>query len=94
MGASVKITARIPPALAAEMDRLVKAGYYSNRSDVIKEALREFLMRRKPLMDEVPEKEYIKAAEKIVEPLLAEDWESKSDEYWDRVNGVRYEPGV
>ncbi|ANF22634.1 ribbon-helix-helix domain-containing protein [Thermococcus piezophilus] len=92
MGASVKITARIPPALVAEIDRLVQAGYYSSRSEVIKEALRDFIMRNKFLPKETKDEEYLKAIQKMVEPILAEDWESEADEYWSEVKGVKYEP--
>ncbi len=94
MGTSVKVTARIPPALAAEIDRLVKAGYYSNRSEVIKEALRDFLVRKRALIEEASEEEFIRLAKGTSEPLLAEDWESEADEYWDGLKGVRYEPEV
>ncbi|WP_297509000.1 ribbon-helix-helix domain-containing protein [Thermococcus sp.] len=92
MGTSVKITARIPPALAAEIDRLVNAGYYSNRSEVIKEALRDFLVRKRALIEEASEEEFIRLAKRAIEPLLAEDWESEADEHWDKIKGVRYEP--
>lgn len=92
MGASVKITARIPPALAAEIDRMVQAGYYSNRSEVIKEALRDFVMRNKLPSKESKDEAYLKAIQRMVEPILAEDWESDADEYWSDVKGVRYEP--
>ncbi|WP_460040805.1 ribbon-helix-helix domain-containing protein [Thermococcus atlanticus] len=88
----MKITARIPPALAAEIDRLVQAGYYSSRSEVIKEALRDFIMRNKLLPKEIRDEEYLKAIQKMVEPILAEDWESEADEYWSEVKGVKYEP--
>ena len=92
MGTSVKVTARIPPALAAEIDRLVKAGYYSNRSEVIKEALRDFLVRRRGLIEEASEEEFLHRAKRAIKPLLAEDWESEADEHWDKTKGVRYEP--
>ena len=94
MGTSVKITARIPPALAAEIDRLVNAGYYSNRSEVIKEALRDFLVRKRALIEEASDEEFIRLAKRAIEPLLAEDWESEADEYWNKIKGVRYEPEV
>ncbi|ASJ07590.1 ribbon-helix-helix domain-containing protein [Thermococcus pacificus] len=91
MGTSVKITARIPPALVAEIDRLVNAGYYSNRSEVIKEALRDFLVRKRAIIEEAPDEEFIRLAKRAIEPILAEDWESEADEYWDKIKGVRYE---
>ncbi|MFX0116442.1 MAG: ribbon-helix-helix domain-containing protein [Candidatus Hodarchaeota archaeon] len=37
------IQARVPPRLIAELDRLVEAGYYKNRSEAIVDALRHFI---------------------------------------------------
>jgi len=58
MTTAIKISARIPPALAKEMDKLIEAGIYSNRSEIIKEALREFLLKKK--YSKAGEEEYAK----------------------------------
>jgi Arc/MetJ-type ribon-helix-helix transcriptional regulator len=74
----VKVSVRLPPKLAEEIDSLVKAGLFSNRSDLIKEAIRHYLMElKKELTDE--EKWRLKA----VEDVLKEDWESEEDSFWD-----------
>jgi len=44
MTTTVKVSARIPRGLAERMDRLIEEGLYSNRSEIIKEALRYFLL--------------------------------------------------
>ncbi|QDA32239.1 ribbon-helix-helix protein, CopG family [Thermococcus indicus] len=86
MATTVKVSARIPKGLAERMDRLIDEGIYSNRSEVIKEALRDFLLRRGPVGD-LEIEGYLRA----VEEVLKEDWESEADEYWDDVGGVPYE---
>jgi Arc/MetJ-type ribon-helix-helix transcriptional regulator len=74
----VKVSVRLPPKLAEEIESLVKAGLFSNRSDLIKEAIRHYLRElRKELTDE--EKWRLKA----VEDILKEDWESEEDSFWD-----------
>jgi len=90
MTTTIKISARIPSALAKEMDRLVEAGIYSNRSEIIKEALREFLMRKK--YSKSGEDEYAELMLKAIEPILAEDWDSEADAHWDDYRGIEYEP--
>jgi len=87
MATTVKVSARIPKGLAERMDRLIEEGFYSNRSEIIKEALRDFLLRRRPVEDSE-----IKGYLRAVEEILREDWESEADEYWDDVGGVPYEP--
>ena len=87
MATTVKVSARIPKGLAERMDRLIEEGFYSNRSEIIKEALRDFLLRRRPVEDSE-----IKGYLRAVEEILREDWESEADEYWDNVGGVPYEP--
>ncbi len=32
--------------------------------------------------------EFIKVMLRLIEPLLAEDWESEADEWWEQVGGV------
>ncbi|NJE08496.1 ribbon-helix-helix protein, CopG family [Thermococcus sp. M39] len=91
MATTVKISARIPPALAKEMDKLIEAGIYSNRSEIIKEALREFLLRKKYLKTHEDE-EFIQLMLRAVEPILAEDWNSEADAHWDNYGGIDYEP--
>ncbi|NJE03814.1 ribbon-helix-helix domain-containing protein [Thermococcus sp. MV11] len=87
MATTVKVSARIPKGLAERMDRLIEEGFYSNRSEIIKEALRDFLLRRMSIEDSE-----IKGYLRAVEEILREDWESEADEYWDDVGGVPYEP--
>jgi Arc/MetJ-type ribon-helix-helix transcriptional regulator len=87
MATTVKVSARIPKGLAKRMDRLVEEGLYSSRSEVIKDALRRFLLDER-LDEELERRAYLKAVEKI----LREDWESDADEYWDEVGGIPYEP--
>ena len=87
MATTVKVSARIPKGLAERMDRLVEEGLYSSRSEVIKDALRRFLLDER-LDEELERRAYLKAVEKI----LREDWESDADEYWDEVGGIPYEP--
>ncbi|WP_297470594.1 ribbon-helix-helix domain-containing protein [Thermococcus sp.] len=87
MTTTVKVSARIPRGLAERMDRLIEEGLYSSRSEIIKEALRDFLLRRRYRED--PE---IKGYLRAVQEILREDWESEADEYWDDVGGVPYEP--
>lgn len=82
MGTTVKVSARIPRGPAERMDSLIEQGIYPNRSEIIKEALREFLLRKRPRTAENSEiKPYLKA----VEGILRRDWESAADEYWDDV---------
>lgn len=89
MATTVKVSARIPPALAREMEKLIEAGIYSNKSEIIKDALREFLLKKKYL--QADESEYIKNMLKVVEPILTEDWESEADAHWDEYGGIDYE---
>ena len=90
MTTTIKISARIPPALAKEMDKLIEAGIYSNRSEIIKEALREFLLKKK--YSKAGEEEYAKLILRAIEPILAKDWNSEADAHWDDYGGIEYEP--
>ncbi|ALM75330.1 MULTISPECIES: ribbon-helix-helix domain-containing protein [Thermococcus] len=88
---SVKITVRIPAGIAKMIDELVEAGLYSNRSEVVKEALREFVLSKKipNAKSQDEDEEFIKSMLKVIEPILAEDWNNDPDDY---VGGVPYEP--
>jgi len=79
MATTVKISARLPSKIVEEIDRLVQSGVFSNRSDFIKEAVRHYLreMRREELTEEE------RWVLNMVQPVLAEDWNSKEDEFWD-----------
>ncbi|WP_068322031.1 ribbon-helix-helix domain-containing protein [Pyrococcus kukulkanii] len=44
MEATEKITVRFPKGLVREMDRLIQEGEFSSRSELIKEAVRLFLL--------------------------------------------------
>ena len=84
---TVKVSLRVPEPLLMEIDALVKSGFYSSRSEVMKEALREFIAKKKkPAKDD-----FIDVMLRAIEPLLAEDWNSEADEYWDNVGGIPYE---
>ncbi|WP_370519643.1 ribbon-helix-helix domain-containing protein [Thermococcus sp. JdF3] len=76
--AGVKVSVRLPPKLASEIDRLVEEGLFSNRSDFIKEAIRYYLRNVKESMEE--DEKWVLAA---VENVLREDWESEEDSFWD-----------
>ncbi|NJE02081.1 ribbon-helix-helix protein, CopG family [Thermococcus sp. JdF3] len=78
MTAGVKVSVRLPPKLASEIDRLVEEGLFSNRSDFIKEAIRYYLRNVKESMEE--DEKWVLAA---VENVLREDWESEEDSFWD-----------
>jgi Arc/MetJ-type ribon-helix-helix transcriptional regulator len=41
------INFRVPPKMAIEIDRLVEEDLYSNRSEILRSALREFLVNRR-----------------------------------------------
>ncbi|MGC9104785.1 MAG: ribbon-helix-helix domain-containing protein [Candidatus Methanodesulfokora sp.] len=90
MTTAIKISARIPPALAKEMDRLIEAGIYSSRSEIIKEALREFLLKKR--YSKAGEDEYAELMLRAIEPILAKDWNSEADAHWDDYGGIEYEP--
>ncbi|MCD6189704.1 MAG: ribbon-helix-helix protein, CopG family, partial [Thermococcus sp.] len=79
MSSSIKISARIPAKIVEEIDKLVQRGIFSNRSDFIKEAVRYYLRELK--------KEELTKEERwvlhMVQPILAEDWESEEDKFWD-----------
>jgi deoxyadenosine/deoxycytidine kinase len=39
--------------------------------------------------------EYIKGMLKLIEPILAQDWDSEADDYWDNVGGIKlYETDI
>ena len=46
MGKTVLIQARLPEKLVRDLDKLVKNGYYKNRTDAIEDAIRLLLERR------------------------------------------------
>ncbi len=91
MVTTVKVSARIPPALAKEMEKLIEAGIYSNKSEIIKDALREFLLKKKYIQVSA-EGDYVKNIMRAIEPILAEDWDSEADAHWDEYGGIDYEP--
>lgn len=33
--------------------------------------------------------EFIKGMLRLIEPILAEDWESEADEWWEQIKGVK-----
>jgi len=41
------INFRVPPKMAIEIDRLVEEELYTNRSEILRSALREFLVNRR-----------------------------------------------
>lgn len=77
---TVKVSVRLPEPLLREIDALVESGLYSNRSEVMKEALREFIRSQKRKMSR---DDFIDLMLRAIEPLLAEDWNSEEDSYWD-----------
>jgi len=79
MVSTIKISARLPPKIVEEIDRLVQTGVFNNRSDFIKEAIRHYLRELKK--EELTEEE--RWVLNMVQPVLAEDWKSKEDEFWD-----------
>jgi hypothetical protein len=40
-------------------------------------------------MEDKETEEYIKGMLKLIEPILAQDWDSEADEYWDNVGGIK-----
>ena len=76
---TIKISSRLPSKVVEEIDRLVEKGIFSNRSDFIKEAVRQYL--RKLKKEELTEEE--RWVLNMVQPVLGEDWNSKEDEFWD-----------
>lgn len=44
MSSTEKVSVRFPPAIMREIDELVESGGFSSRSELIKEAVRFFLM--------------------------------------------------
>ena len=48
-GAEMPSSYNLPELMKKEIDALVKAGYYSSKSDVVKDALRTFLGTKKNL---------------------------------------------
>ena len=79
MVSTIKISARLPPKIVEEIDRLVQTGVFNNRSDFIKEAIRHYLRELKK--EELTEEE--RWVLNMVQPVSAEDWKSKEDEFWD-----------
>ncbi|ASJ17055.1 CopG family transcriptional regulator [Thermococcus chitonophagus] len=79
MATTIKISVRLPPKIVEEIDRLVQNGVFSSRSDFIKEAVRHYL--RELRKEELTEEE--KWVLNMVQPILAEDWNSKEDKFWD-----------
>lgn len=79
MATTIKISARLPSKLVEEIDKLVQRGIFSNRSDFIKEAVRHYLRELKK--EELTEEELWVL--NMVQPVLAEDWNSEEDKFWD-----------
>jgi len=50
----VNVTVRLPPAIVARVDRLVEAGFFKNRCDLIREAVRQLLVKYYSLDTEKP----------------------------------------
>lgn len=79
MAVRVKVSVRLPPKLVGEIDKLVESGLFSNRSDFIKEAIRQYLRELK--REELTKEERWVLG--MVQPVVAEDWESEEDKFWD-----------
>ncbi|WP_168188426.1 hypothetical protein [Thermococcus indicus] len=47
-------------------------------------------MSREPQERDDEEKEFIEGMLRLLEPLLAEDWNTEADEWWDYVKGRRH----
>ena len=47
--AGVQLTFRIPRAILAEIDRLIEKGYFRNRSDAVREAVRMLVAKYREL---------------------------------------------
>lgn len=43
-----------------------------------------------PYEEDKEEKEFIEWMLRLLEPLLAEDWNTEADEWWNQVKGRRY----
>jgi len=50
----VGISVKLPPSLLEQMDKLVEAGIFGNRSDVIREAVRQLIIKYYSLNSERP----------------------------------------
>jgi len=50
----VGISVKLPPSLLEQMDKLVEAGIFGNRSDVIREAVRQLIIKYYSLDSERP----------------------------------------
>ena len=81
MANTVKISARLPSKIVEEIDRTVQMGIFSNRSDFLKEAIRHYLreLNKERFIEEAEEEKWVLSA---VQPILAEDWNSPEDDYW------------
>ncbi len=44
--------------------------------------------RGESMREDKDTEEFIKVMLRLIEPLLAEDWESEADEWWEQVKGV------
>jgi putative addiction module CopG family antidote len=44
------ITVKIPHTLLEEIDRLIEGGWYANRSEVIRDGIREIIDRRRHVL--------------------------------------------
>ena len=79
MATTIKVSTRLPSRIVKEIDKLVESGLFTNRSDFIEEAVRQYLRELK--------KEELTKEEKwvldMVQPVLAEDWNSEEDKFWD-----------
>ncbi|NPA47882.1 MAG: ribbon-helix-helix protein, CopG family [Thermococci archaeon] len=81
MANTVKISARLPSKIVEEIDRAVQMGIFSNRSDFLKEAARYYLreLSKERFIEEAEEEKWVL---RVVQPTLAEDWDSPEDDYW------------
>jgi|Deesub1362B_J571_1020462.scaffolds.fasta_scaffold00137_62 Arc/MetJ-type ribon-helix-helix transcriptional regulator len=79
MATTIKVSTRLPSKIVKEIDKLVESGLFTNRSDFIKEAVRQYL---RELKKEEPTEEE-KWVLNMVQPVLAEDWNSEEDKFWD-----------
>jgi len=82
MASTVKVSARLPSRVVQEIDRAVQKGVFSSRSDFLKEAVRHYLreLKKENFIEEAEDEKWVLSA---VQPILAEDWNSPEDDYWD-----------
>ena len=59
------ININIPEKLAIEMEKYIESGWFNNEDELMREALREFIRQRRPMLTEKYMEEDIEWAEKI-----------------------------